>query len=268
VSGWAAFIEHAPADDHAVQVYDDVGDLARSVATFLAAGFASGAPAVVIATDNHWPHFAEELEARGWDPAELERTGRLCRADAGQLLNAFMEDGLPSPERFEQVVGALIDEASSRFPGHTVRAFGEMVDVLWRRREQQAALAVEELWRELSERRSFALLCGYHLDIFDLRVQRDVLPAIFHAHSHAKPAADPPRLAAAVDQALAEVVGPVEAANIYLDVASNVAKDSLPRAQAVLGWLSTTDSPIAARVLERARSNYARLRGRRALTAF
>jgi hypothetical protein len=47
---------------------------------------------------------------------------------------------------------------------------------------------------------------------------------------------------------------------IYLDVAEQVPQGSMPRAQAVLGWLSSRDLPYAHDILERARMHYARLR--------
>jgi hypothetical protein len=148
----------------------------------------------------------------------------------------------PRRRRFESVVGELVDEMSARFPDRTIRAFGEMVDLLWSEGRERAAIALEELWNDLAETRSFALLCGYHLDIFELGVQRHALPEVLRTHSHARTADEPSRLAAAVDQALAEVVGPFRAARIYLDVAEHVPRGSVPRAQAVLNWLSAGDA--------------------------
>jgi MEDS: MEthanogen/methylotroph, DcmR Sensory domain len=260
VTNWTNFIERAPAAEHAVHVYDDLSELARSVAAFLAAGFRAGDPALVIATPGHGDVFARELAARGCDPSALERKGLLARADAEQLLDAFMGEELPSQSRFEHVVGGLIDEMSARFPDRTIRAFGEMVDVLWSDGRKRAAIALEELWNDLARTRSFALLCGYHLDIFELGVQRDALPEVIRMHSHAHTVDEPSRLAAAVDQALAEVVGPFRAAGIYLDVAEHVPRGSVSRAQAVLNWLSAGDAPLAHEILQRARMHYAHLR--------
>ena len=48
----------------------------------------------------------------------------------------------------------------------SLRAYGEMVDVLWRRGEKSAALRLEELWNELQARRSFTLLCAYAMGKF------------------------------------------------------------------------------------------------------
>ena len=79
-------------------------------------------------------------------------------------------------------------------------------------------------------------------------------------HSHTRTVEEPSRLAAAVDQALAEVVGPFRAARIYLDVAEHVPHGSLSRGQAVLSWLSSGEVPLAHEILQRARMHYVRLR--------
>jgi hypothetical protein len=260
MSRWRNFIERASAAEHAVHVYDDSSELIRSVAAFLTAGFDEGDPGLVIATPAHWQVLTRELERRGWKVSALQRIGLVAHADAEELLETFMDGELPSAERFEQVVGGLVDEASARYPGRTIRAFGEMVDILWRRGERRAAVALEALWNRLAERRSFALLCGYHLDIFELGVQREALPEVVAPHSHARIVEEPSRLAAAVDQALAEVLGPARAARIYLDVAERMPRGSLPRAQAVLSWLSSSELPQAYEILQRTRMHYARLR--------
>ncbi len=257
---WQTFIQRPQPADHGVQIYEDVDDLARSVGRFLSAGFETGAPAIVIATGEHRQHLLRDVEGRGADVALLRRSGQLVVRDAEETLAAFMVGELPSPERFAVVVGGLIDEVASRFPGQTIRAFGEMVDVLCARGQAEAAMALEELWNELARERSFALLCGYRLDIFDVDVQSSALPDVFQRHSHARPAADPARLAAAVDKALGELVGPREAAYVYLDVAEQMRRNEVPRAQALLTRLSTTNKALATSLLDRARTHYGHAR--------
>jgi len=254
---WRSFIESAGASDHAVQVYDGVDELTSSVGAYLANGFAAGSPALVVATPGHRRAFDGELRARDLDPLDLQERGLLTCRDAEETLATFMHDGRPSPKRFEATVGALVDEVASRFPEQTIRAFGEMVDILWARESKHAAIELEELWNELARKRRFALLCGYRLDIFDIDVQTGALPAVFGAHTHARPAHDTSRLADAVDAALREAVGPIDAAHIYLDVAEQPRLRALPRGQAVLGWLSSGDAALAESVLERARRHYA-----------
>jgi hypothetical protein len=255
--GWLAFLDTAPAADHAVQCYVELDELAASVGRFLDAGARVGEPGLLIAMSEHRPAFEAELELRGHDARELEKTGLITWHDADDVLAAFMDDDMPSAERFEQVVGAAVDEIARRFPDKTIRAFGEMVDLLARRGLASAAIALEELWNGLAERRRFALLCAYELDVFDLETQRSALPEIFRVHTHQRPVADTPRLAAAVDRALTEAVGPAAAAQIYLRVAQDVPRSELPRAQAVLAWLSERDPSTARRVLSAARIGYA-----------
>lgn len=254
--GWKTFLENASPAEHAVQVYTELDELARSVGSFLTAGFRAGEPALVIATPEHWEAFRAELEARGSDVGELQAQGLVTCLDADETLATFMERDVPVGERFEKSVGGVLEEVASRFPAKTVRAFGEMVDLLLQRGHQAAAIALEELWNRLLESRSCALLCAYELDLFDLEAQRSVLPEIVRAHTHPRPVADPARLAAAVHEALTDAVGSEAAARIYLKVAEAVPRTALPRAQAVLMWLSRHQPTTAQRVLQGARVRY------------
>ena len=251
---WQTFIRAPEPTDHAVQIYDDLDGLQRVVCAFLGAGFEAGAPAVVVATAGHRDVFDRGLAADGWDLAGIRAEGLLDVVDADETLSAVMHGESPDPDSFARVVGGLIDDAAARFPGSTVRVYGEMVDLLWRRGRSAAAIELEELWNELAATRSFALLCAYELDIFEADVQARGLPEIFGVHNHTRPATDPTGLAAAVDRALTDCVGPVEAARIYLAVAEQIPHGDTSRGQAVLAWLSANRTDTAAPVLERLRA--------------
>jgi hypothetical protein len=255
---WKTFIENASPAEHAVQVYTELDELAVSVGSFVDAGLRAGAPALVIATPEHWEAFRAEIERRGPSVDDLRARGLLTCLDADETLALFMEDDVPVAERFEEAVGGVLDEVASRFPAQTVRAFGEMVDLLLQRGNQDAAIALEALWNRLLETRRCALLCAYELDLFDLDAQTSVLPEIVRTHSHPRPVADPARLASAVHDALSETVGPDAAASIYLEVAEAVPRTALPRAQAVLMWLTRHQPTTARHVLQGARVRYAR----------
>jgi MEDS: MEthanogen/methylotroph, DcmR Sensory domain len=175
-----------------------------------------------------------------------------------------MDGRRPSAERFLEVVGSLIDDVAGRFPGQTIRVFGEMVDLLWQRGNERGAIALEELWNDLQRTRRFALLCGYRLDIFDVGVQRDSLPEVLRVHTHAR-IGDSSRLADALDQSLADILGPIGAARTYLDVSDEVPRGSLSRAQAVLGWLAANRPAASKAILERTRSHYRSKRRRAAV---
>jgi hypothetical protein len=251
--GWTRFVESPACGEHAVHVYTDAEDLTDSVGSFLHAGLAAGSPAIAIVTEEHWVDLTTRLESLGWDIAQLLAERRLVHADAAEMLEALLEDGRPSPVLFQEIVGGLVTELEHASPGRTIRAFGEMVDLLWQREDESAAVELEELWNELAETHDFALLCAYRLDVFDLDVQRRALPAVLRTHSHARTVADPPGLSAALDQALFDAVGPTETARIYLDAAEDVRHAHVPHAQELLGWLAATDAPLADRILRQLR---------------
>lgn len=254
---WSTFLESAPPAGHGVQVYLELDELSVTVGSFLDAGFQAGEPALVIATADHWDVFRTELERRGHDVDQLQRQGLLTSCEADETLAALMDGDVPSPGRFEEVVGNTVDRIARGFPDRTVRAFGEMVDVLFQRGHKAAAVALEDLWNGLFETRRFALLCAYELDVFDLDAQTSALPEIVHAHTHPLTVAEPARLSAAVHETLTAVLGSDAAARIYLRVAEEVPRTALPRAQAVLMWLSRHQPATAQRVLQGARARYA-----------
>jgi MEDS: MEthanogen/methylotroph, DcmR Sensory domain len=254
---WQRFIENAQPGEHAVQILEAAGHQADALASYVAAAVRSDAPAVVISRADHWQSLARELDARGLDPSALQRQRLLTYRNAEDTLEELIRGGSPDSAAFMRVIGGLLDDVATLFPGQTIRAFGEMVDVLWARGEEQAALAVEELWHDLARTRRFALLCSYCLDIFELDVQQRALPDIFRVHSHARPTTNPARLGEAVHRALTDVAGPRGAARVYLDMAERMPATRLPRGQAVLNWLSGTNAQLARMVLERARSHYA-----------
>jgi hypothetical protein len=250
--GWSEFLSGS-APGHAVQIYTDLSELAGSVAPYLASGFDLGEPAVVVATPEHLTEFMAELEAAGWDEMRIDRAGLLAVADADETLAAIMDGGdTPSPSAFEHVVGAVFD----RFPGRRVRAFGEMVDLLCRRGQQEAAITLEELWNDLSRRRTFSLLCGYQLDVFDRESQAGTLPHVCRAHSHVLPVPDPARLQRAVDEALEEVLGAAEAGKVYVVVGQEIRADRVPMAQVLLMLVSENMPALAERVLASTRARY------------
>jgi KaiC/GvpD/RAD55 family RecA-like ATPase len=252
---WSTFLEGAPPTGHAVQVYMELDELASSVGKFLDAGFRAGEPAIVIASSEHREAFRAEFERHGHDVEDLQAQGLLTCRDADETLAGFMDGDVPSAERFEATVGGLLDEVAGRFPEQTTRAFGEMVDLLFRRGQRAAAIGLEERWNRALESRRCALLCGYELDVFDLETQTSALPDILRTHP--RPVADTGRLAAAVHETLTDVLGSDAAARLYLRVAEEVPRTALPRAQAVLMWLSRHQPTTARRVLQGARTRYA-----------
>jgi hypothetical protein len=153
-------------DFHAVRFFKDAEGLCRIVGGFLTEGFRCGQPAVVIATPQHAAALAERLAQLGVDVGSVTRSGALTMVDAAALLDTFMVDGMPDSSRFRTAVSPYIERATANCPGTVVRAYGEMVDVLWKDGQSAAAMRLETLWNALANSHRFALLCGYALGNF------------------------------------------------------------------------------------------------------
>lgn len=141
---------------HGAHIHRRDSDLVEAVAEYLTEGFAAGGAGVVVATPEHRAALRSALCARGLGTAL--GGGRLIELDAADTLELFMRDGAPDPQLFRETVGALVRQHAAHGP---LRAFGEMVDVLWAAGNASAALQLEELWGRLQETVPFTLLCGY-----------------------------------------------------------------------------------------------------------
>ena len=151
---------------HAVRFYESRESLARMVGQFLGEGFVVGLPAVVIATPEHLDAIKDALTARFFDVGRLEAAGDLVMIDAEATLARFMVDGMPDPARFRDAVTPLIERACRGRKDCVIRAYGEMVDVLWKAGHTVAAVRLETLWNQLAQSHAFALLCGYSMGHF------------------------------------------------------------------------------------------------------
>jgi hypothetical protein len=151
---------------HAVRFYDSPVSLCRIVADFLSEGFRAGQPALVIATPEHRAGIEAALRAQNVEVGARQACGELVLLDAEQTLAAFMVDGMPDPARFHAAATAVIQGACGGRTDRTVRAYGEMVDVLWKREQSVAAIRLEMLWNKLAATQDFSLLCGYAMGNF------------------------------------------------------------------------------------------------------
>ena len=154
------------AQHHAVRFYDNDRSLAQIVGQFLSEGLAAGDPAIVVASAAHRAAILKELVARSLDVVELQRSNNLVLLDAEETLSTFMVNGKPDVKKFNRRMCEVITQAWGDRTDCTVRIYGQMVDVLWKAGEQQAAISLEMLWNELANTRSFSLLCGYAMGHF------------------------------------------------------------------------------------------------------
>ena len=172
---------------HMVQFYDDDAFLVDGVADYLATGLRGGQSTVVIATTAHRRDFVHRLALRGLDAEAATVEGRLTMLDARDLLRTFMVDSMPDAQRFFTRMGCVLSQTASASADPCVRAYGEMVDLLWKDGNTPAAVRLEELWNELAESHTFSLLCAYSMDNFDRADHQGSFAAICRQHAHVFP---------------------------------------------------------------------------------
>jgi hypothetical protein len=147
--------------DHVVSFYEDDHHLASELTRFVADGLTAGDAVLIVATARHRRLLAEGLASVEIDTAAASADGRFACHDARQTLGRFMVEGRPDRDRFTSVIGGLVDRSARS--GSGVRAFGEMVAVLWDDGDVTSAIELESLWNELGQTRTFSLSCAYPL---------------------------------------------------------------------------------------------------------
>jgi hypothetical protein len=166
---------------HAVQFYDSPDRLCRIVGQFIGEGLEQGAPAVLIVTPDHGARIVDCLRQGNFDVDALSRNGTLTIVDGRETLNQFMLDGMPNPGMFRRAVGGLLKQSRGGADTHPVRAYGEMVDLLWKDGREAAAIRLETLWNQLARNVDFELICGYAMGNF---YKGSMLDEIERQHTH------------------------------------------------------------------------------------
>src|SRR5688500_4804714 len=135
---------------HAVRFYENQESLCKLVADFLGEGVATGKPALIIGTPEHNAGILNELESRHFDLDAMRAASDLVVLDARRSLAEFMVDGLPDAGRFKEFASVALDRLCRGREDCTIRAYGEMVDVLWKDGLTAAATKLEMLWNQLA----------------------------------------------------------------------------------------------------------------------
>jgi DcmR-like sensory protein len=147
--------------EHALHLYEEEVTLTTTVASFLAPAFENDQAILAVATRPHLAAVEQRLRTIGHDVDGARRSGRYLAIDAERLLPRLMHNGLPSAEAFEAIVGSHVAQIGDRHG--EVRAFGELVQLLWRDGKSNAALRLEDLWNDLLDDAPLSLICGYRV---------------------------------------------------------------------------------------------------------
>jgi signal transduction histidine kinase len=182
----ARLLSGPPAHAHAVQFYDDEAFLFETVGLFVRSALEAGDAAVIIATPAHTDGILNQLGKQARERAL--KAGQLVLIDAEAMLARFMLNDLPAAEPFFESIDRLLTSlAATLGPGQCIRAFGEMVDILWRQGKRAAAIELEKLWGQFSKTHELRLLCAYTMRDFYKSEDSTQFGELCQLHTHVLP---------------------------------------------------------------------------------
>lgn len=150
--------EIAPCD-HVVHIYENDNEFLDLLEEYVIGGIRSGDSVIIIATPEHITSLNARLRSHGFDPFYLQTKDKYIPLDAEQTLNKFMIDGWPDESLFMHTVSDLLLRAKRT--SKTVRAYGEMVAILWSKGLNGATVRLEHLWNKFMHSNDFCLFCAY-----------------------------------------------------------------------------------------------------------
>ena len=147
------------ACDHFVQIYEHDDVFMDTLVGYIAGGLRAGQGVIVIATPEHRQALDERLVAMGLDLTDARERDQFISVDAQETLTKFAADGWPDEKLFTEVVADLLRRAGGN--GRRIRAFGEMVALLWAKGHAGGTVRLEHLWHRFCAQESFSLFCAY-----------------------------------------------------------------------------------------------------------
>jgi hypothetical protein len=165
---------------HACQLYNTDAELLDTLTGYVGGALWNGESVIVVASHAHTDALEARLRESGLDLGFLRSNERYVPASAESTLAHISIDGMADEARFAAAVDDLIERAGG--PRRRVRIFGEMVALLWQRRQYEAALHLERLWNRYLEGRALPLLCAYPRHEFRNGSRKHVM-AIEREHS-------------------------------------------------------------------------------------
>lgn len=173
------FWQQIAREQHVLQLYDCSDDLIDTLFHFVDDGFKSNDAVLIISTHEHRERLDEKLRQAGHNIFSLRLRDQYICLDASEMLVEFMIHGMPDSLLFRYTITDLVKRA--RRSQRRVRAFGEMVAILWDAGNQEAALALEQLWNNYMDMEPFTLFCAYPQNADD---GKSMFEEVRHAHKH------------------------------------------------------------------------------------
>ena len=196
-------------EQHVIPFHADEGMLIDQIWNFVSPALLAGDPVILIAGSARLAKLESRLARHRWSEGLPLNAGSRCTMlDAEQALSRITVNGQISEQRFHEVIGAVVAQAAEQGSSR-IKAYGEMVALLYAKQEEEAAVRLERFWNTLIGRHPLSLLCACPTGALSGKELREPFRQIGDAHmpvraalSHSQPEseADPQRAIASLRQ--------------------------------------------------------------------
>jgi|SRR6185312_4508256 len=150
--------EIAPCE-HLVQFYENDHIFLNTLEGFAGSGMLADESIIVIATSQHIDSLNQRLTDRGFNLIDMQESDKYIPINVNDVFSQILVDGWLDEIRFNKYVTDLMNRAKQG--NRKVRAFGELVAVLWEQGSCGATVQLEHLWHKLYRELNFTLYCAY-----------------------------------------------------------------------------------------------------------
>jgi len=147
------------ACEHLVQFYENDHIFLNTLEGFAGSGILAGESIIIIATAKHIASLNKRLLSQGFNLTQLKAAGQYIPIEVNDVFKKILVNGWVDETMFNEFVIKLIDGA--KHGGRKVRAFGELVAVLWEQGNCGVTVQLEHLWHKLYHQLNFTLYCAY-----------------------------------------------------------------------------------------------------------
>jgi hypothetical protein len=164
---------------------------------------------------------------------------------------------MPDWNRFQKAILSAMQRVGADNKQRGLRAYGEMVGVLWTAGRFSAAIQLEQFWNKLLAAKGFNLFCGYPIDIFGRGFQIADVDALLCAHTHVLPAGENGDLETAIDRSIDAVLGDkAEGLKRLMQLNFRPSWAVMPRGEALILWLRNNLPEHGDQIVSKAREYY------------
>jgi MEDS: MEthanogen/methylotroph, DcmR Sensory domain len=252
---WDKVVEQPHPDGHLVQMYQEGNDgtLIGNVGLYLNEGLRNGDVLLVVANAGHVEAFRKVVDGCG----AAESAGRVRFFDSREMLARLMDGGQPDWGRFEGEIGETVAKVRQTNSNAGLRAYGDMVNLLWKERCYSAAIRLEQFWNKLLSRTSFSLFCAYSIDVFGQGFQGTGVEGILATHTHLIPGESNGHLETAIRRAMDEVLGgEAEKIRVRMRARDHRSRALMASGEGLALWLRNHLADRSEAILELARQHY------------